>query len=122
MSGKTFNTVSAYNKVIRYYIDVCQFEIANSYLQKMITTTDFTEVERIRLFGDVLEECFEIICGEIEAADDLWKWAKPFLQKRTNMYGNLYTKGIAAARAVDDIYVVQLEKEYIDWKKKVGLR
>lgn len=122
ISGKTFNIVSAYNKVIRYYIDICQFEIADSYLQKMITTTDFKEVERIRLFGDVLEECFEIICGGVEAASDLWKWAKPYLQRRTNMYGNLYTKGIAAAKAVDDVYVVQLEKEYIDWKKKVGLK
>ena len=122
MSGTPFNIVSAYNKVIRYYIDICQFEIANSYLQKMIATTDFTEVERIRLFGTVLEECFEIICGGIDTADDLWKWAKPYLQRRTNMYGNLYTKGIAAAKIVEDVYVVQLEKEFIDWKKKVGLR
>lgn len=87
ISGKTFNIVSAYNKVIRYYIDIRQFEIAASYLRKMIDTTDFKDVEKIRLFGDVMEECFEIISGEIKDSIGLWKWVKPYLQKRTNMLG-----------------------------------
>lgn len=121
ISGKTFNIVSAYNKVIRYYIDIRQFEIAASYLRKMIDTTDFKDVEKIRLFGDVMEECFEIISGEIKDSIGLWKWVKPYLQKRTNMYGNLYTKSIAAAQVVGDSYATQLEQEFIDWKQKVGL-
>lgn len=119
-SGKTFNIVSAYNKVIRYYIDTKQYEIASSYLRKMIDTTDFKEIERIRLFGDVLEECFEIICGNEKESFRLWKWAKPYLQRRTNMYGNLFTKGIAAAKSVHDSYSIQLEQEYMDWKETIG--
>lgn len=122
VSDKNFNIVSAYNKVIRYYIDIGQFEIAHSYLQQMLYTTDFKDIERIRLFGDVLEECFEIICGGVKESGKLWEWAKPYLQRRSNMYGNLYTKGIAAAKTVSDSYAVQLEREYADWKKKVGLK
>lgn len=122
ISGKTFNIVSAFNKVIRYYIDIRQFEIAASYLRKMIDTTDFKDIEKIRLFGDVLEECFEIISGGAKDSTELWKWAKPYLQARKNMYGNLYTKGIEAAKTVVDSYAVELEKEYKEWKKKVGLK
>ena len=49
-----------------------------------------------------------------EAAADLWNWAKVELQKvsQSGWYGNLYTKGIAAAKAMDDSYGKQLEKEY----------
>ena len=122
MSGKTLDIVSAYNKVIRYYIDIGQFEIADFYLRRMIDTTDFKDIERIRLFGDVLEECFEIISGGVKESIELWKWAKPYLKIRTNMYGNLYTKGIVAAKTVGDSYAVELEQEYIDRKKKVGLK
>ena len=121
-TGKSFNIVSAYNKVIRYYIDIQQFEMAHSYLKQMIDSTDFKEVERIRLFDDVLEECFEIICSGVKDSLGLWKWAKHYLKKKANMYGNLYVKGIAAAKMADDSYAAQLEQEYIDWKKKVGLK
>lgn len=122
LSGKTFNIVSAYNKVIRYYIDIGQFESANFYLRRMIDATNFNDIERIRLFGDVLEECFEIISGGVKESAELWKWAKPYLMIRTNMYGNLYTKSIIAAQTVGDSYAVKLEQEYIDWKKSVGLK
>ncbi|MCH5270328.1 MAG: hypothetical protein J1E83_06215 [Lachnospiraceae bacterium] len=119
-SGKTFNIVHAYNKVIQYYIDIKRFEIAGSYLQEMIDVTDFKEIERIRLFGDVLEECFEIICGGVKDSIELWKWAKPYMQKRENMYGNLFEKGIAAAKYSNDPYAAQLEQEYMEWKKVYG--
>ena len=105
--------------MIQYYIDIKQFEIADSYLQEMIDTADFQEIERIRLFGDVLEECFEIVCGGVKDSVELWKWAKPYIQKRENMYGNLFEKGIAAAKYSNDSYAIQLEQEYMDWKKKV---
>ena len=121
-SGKTFEIVFAYNDVIQYYIEGEKIETAYSYLKRMIDTTDFKEVERIRLFGDVLEECFDVICGGVVNSMELWKWAKPYLQKRTNMYGDLYTKGIAAAKMVNDSYSEKLELEYNDWKKKVGIR
>lgn len=120
-NGKTFDIVSAYNKVVRYYIDAKHFEMAYSYLKKMIETTDFKEIERIRLFSNVLEESFEIICGFPKVSEELWQWVKPYLQEKTkaNMYGNLYKKGIEAAKCVGDPYAVQLEKEYSDWKKKM---
>ena len=111
-----------YNEMIRYYIDIGQFEIADFYLHRMIDTTNFKDIERIRLFGDVLEECFEIISGGVKESAELWKWAKPYLMIRTNMYGNLYTKSIIAAQTVGDSYAVKLEQEYIDWKKSVGLK
>lgn len=120
-TGKTFDIVSAYNKMIQYYIDSKQFEIAYDYLKRMIDTTDFKEIQRIRLFAYVLEECFDIICGGVRNSLELWKWAKPYLSERTNMYGNLYKKGIAAAKCVNDLYGEKLELEYKDWKKNVGI-
>lgn len=123
-SGETFNIVSAYNKVIQYYIEIKEFESAYSYLREMIDITDFEEIERIRLFSAVLEESFEIICGGVREYLGLWEWAKPYLQKKAkyeNMYGNLYTKGIAAAKAVNDTYAIPLEKEYVTWRKKMQL-
>ena len=92
MSGKTFDIVSAYNKMIRYYIDIGQFEIAESYLRRMIDTTNFKDIERIRLFGDVLEECFEIISGGVKESIELWKWAKPYLKIRKNIVWKLIYK------------------------------
>lgn len=126
MYGKIFDIVLAYNKLIRYYINICQFETANFYLQKIIDIKDFKEVESRNLFSNVLEECLEIIGGGVKEADELWKWAKPYLEervkKKTSMYGNLYTKGIIAAQAVGDTYAIQLKQEYIEWAKKVGLK
>lgn len=122
ISGKTYNIVSAYTTMIRFYIDSRQLKIATTYLIKMINTTDFKDVERIRLFGDVLEECFEVICGGVKESIELWKWSKPYLKRKASMYGNLYEKGIAAAKAVGDSYAAQLEQEYIGWKKEIGLK
>ncbi len=119
--GKTFDIVSAYNKMIQYYIDSKQFEIAYDYLKRMIDTTDFKEIERIRLFASVLEECFDIICGGVRNSLELWEWARPYLSKRTNMYGNLYKKGIAAAKCVNDPCSEKLKLEYKDWKKNFGM-
>lgn len=121
-SGKVFDAVSAYNKVIRFYIDAGQFETAYTYLKRMTDTTDFEEIERIRLFGDVLEECFEIICGFPAVSDVLWHWSKPRFMERKNRYGNLYTKAIEAAKTVGDPDCRRIEGEYLEWKKQVGLK
>ncbi len=121
-TGKVFDIVSAYNKVIQYYINSNEIEIAYSYMKRMIDTTDFKEIEQIRLFCCVLEECFDIICGGVTKPLELWKWAKTYLSKRTNMYGNLYKKGIAAAKYVNDPYGKKLDQEYREWKKIVGLK
>lgn len=122
-AGNVKDIVSSYNKVIRYYIDIKLFETAYLYLKNMIDTVSFDEIKQIRLFGDILEESFEIICGYPEAPKELWQWAKSCLQEKSkkNMYGNLYTKGIKAAKCADDSYAEQLEKEYIEWKKEAGM-
>lgn len=117
VKGKTFEIVSAYNDVIQYYIGSKKFENAYLYIKRMIDTTDFKEIQQIRLFAGVLEECFDIICGNVKNSLELWQWAKPHLSERTNMYGNLYTKGIAAAKCVNDPYSEKLEQEYKDWKR-----
>lgn len=122
VSGKTFEIVSAYNDVIQYYISSKNIENAYFYIKRMIDTTDFKEIEQIRLFDEVLEECFDIICGNARNSLELWQWAKLHLSERTNMYGNLYTKGIAAAKCVNDPYSEKLALEYKDWKKKVGIK
>lgn len=119
--GKTFDIVSAYNDIIQYYINSNNIENAYFYLKKMIDTVDFKDIVEIRLFSTVLEECFDIICGGVSDSAQLWQWAKSYLLNQTNMYGNLYKKGIAAARYVNDLYSEQLECEYREWKKIMGI-
>ncbi len=121
-TGNTFDIVSAYSKLIEYHIGIGQHEAASSYLRDMTDKTDFSSVERIRLFGGVLEEACELVSARVKDALSLWQWAKPYLQIRKNMYGNLFTKGIAAAKSVNDPYAAQLEREYIEWRKSLGLK
>ena len=121
-AGKAFNIVSTYNDVIQYYIGSRQFEIAETHFCKMIETVDFSDVERFRLFGDVLEECCDLIDNDVKSAANIWKWAKPHLKKKTTMYGNLYTKAISAAEKMGDPYRSQLEDEYLAWKEKVKIK
>lgn len=121
-TGDTFKIVSAYEKIIRYYIDSAKYETAYVYLKKLIDTTDCESIKRIQLFRNVLEATLEIICNYPVSAKELWVWVKPELLRVRNWYGNLYVKAIAAAKAVGDAYAGNLEKEYLEWKKKVGLK
>jgi len=120
-SGDSLRIISTYNRIIRYYIDMGQFETAYVCLRKMIDTTNLKEIEGIQLFNKILEASFEIVCGGIAERFELWQWAKPHLQRRKNRYGNLYKKAIAAASCVGDPYAARLEEEYADWKKEMGL-
>lgn len=121
-TGDTFKIVSAYEKIIRYYIDLTKYETAYLYLKELIETINCESIKPIQLFRKVLEVALEILCNYPASADELWKWVKPELLGVKNWYGNLYTKAIAAAKAVADTYGDQLEKEYLEWKKKVGLK
>lgn len=121
LRGETFDIVSAYNNIIQYYINSNNVKNAYFYLKKMIDTVNFKDIVEIRLFSTVLEECFDIICGGVSDAEQLWKWAKPYLLNQTNMYGNLYKKGIAAASFVNDSYSEQLEYDYKEWKKMIEI-
>ena len=88
----------------------------------MIDTVDFSDVERVRLFSGVLEECFDLITNDARGSSYFWDWAKPYLKKKSNMYGNLYTKAISAAEKMGDPYRSQLEDEYLAWKEKVKIK
>ena len=120
--GKTNEIIRSYNKIVRYYLDSNQIQKAYLSFMNLLENTNYQEIIRIRLFTDVLEECFEIICKYDEKALSLWKWAKPYLQKRENMYGNLYIKGIEAANAVKDPYVKELEARFDDFKEKTSIK
>lgn len=90
-------------------------------MRDMIDTTDFKEIQMIRLFRSVLEECFEIICGLSDTPVDLWEWAKSYLlmMDKKQKFGNLYEKSIAAAKCCRDEIAEALEKEYAEWKEEV---
>ena len=106
--------ISGYKNMIRYYIYTCDHEKALCLCEKVIETTDHGQIRTLRLFKDILEACFEVTANHTTAAASLWNWAKAELQKvpQSSWYGNLYTKGIAAANAMNDPYGKQLEQEY----------
>ncbi len=106
--------ISGYKNLIRHYIHMCDYGKALCLCEKVIKTTDYGQIRTLRLFKDILEACFEVTTNHTEAAAGLWKWAKMELQKvpQSSWYGNLYTRGIAAAKAMNDPYEKQLEQEY----------
>ena len=112
--SSTRDIISGYKNLIRYYIYICDYEKALCLCEKVIKTTDYGQIRTLRLFKDILEACFEVTANHSKAAAGLWKWAKTELQKvpQSSWYGNLYTKGIAAAKAMNDPYGKQLEQEY----------
>ena len=85
---------------------------------EMIDTTDFKEIQTIRLFASVLEECFEIVCGLNDTPIELWEWSKKYLlmMEKGQKFGNLYEKSIAAAKCCGDEIAKNLEEEYNTWK------
>ena len=109
-------------KLIQYYLSAEKYDIAYQYLNEVIQTTNYKEIRRIRLFGNLLEAAFEITANWPETPGTLWEWAKEEFEGYKIKYGNLYTKGIEAARAVSDTYLEKLEEEYLKWRKQVGLR
>ena len=115
--------ISAYRDIIHHYLRVEDYERAACYCRIVIQSTDYKQVRRLRLFGDILEGCMEVIAQKPAGTSDLWEWAKGELEgkPRINRYGNLYTKGIAAARAVGDPFADKLEQEYLDWRRECSL-
>lgn len=113
-SSSTIDIISGYKNLIRQYIHMCDYGKALHLCEKVIKTTDYGQIRTLRLFKDILEACFEITANYAGAAAGLWNWAKTEFQKvpQSSWYGNLYTKGIAAAKAMDDPYGKQLEQEY----------
>ncbi len=106
--------ISGYKNLIRHYIHSGDYGKAFHLCEKVIETTDYEQIRTLRLFKDILEACFEVAANYGEAAAGLWNWAKTELQKvpQSSWYGNLYIKGIAAAKTMDDSYGKQLEQKY----------
>ena len=55
--------------------------------------------------------------------DGLWKRIKAEMKSksRSAWYGNLYSKAIAAGKAMNDPYAQVLEREYLEWRKDRGI-
>lgn len=117
------DVISGYRALVRHYLQENDYEKASCYCKKVIETTDCEKVRILRLFKDILELCFEITANVPSISGSLWNWAKAELQKlpRSGWYGNLYKKGIAAAKAMDDPYGKQLEQEYEDFLTSVRI-
>lgn len=120
-TGTMQEIIAVYVKLIQHYLCLKQYGKARDILDEVLKTADWQKIRRIRLFGDLLEAAFEITENQPETAGEMWNWAKEQMQQQTNIYGNLYKKGIAAAKAVDDPYAAELEKEYQQWWEGVTL-
>lgn len=120
-TNDVWKILTAYSNLIKYHLENHHFETAYSYLITVIETLPYEDYKTIRLFDDLLECSLDLICQAPQNKDTLWTWAKPYTKGKTNMYGNLYTKAINAAKIMQDPYATQLEQEYSAWKKKVGI-
>ncbi len=112
--SSTRDIISGYKNLIRYYLHIGDYGKALCFCKKVIETTDYQQIRTLRLFKEILEVCFELTTKDAEAGASLWSWAKTEFQKVpiSSRYGNLYTKGIEAAKAMDDPYGGELEQEY----------
>jgi len=122
--GKNFDIISAWKNLIHYYIQFKNYKEAYQNFVDMKVRTNFSEIYRIHVFKYILEDCMELICGYPDRADELWEWAKPFIQEFSaagNMHGNLYKKSIEAANKVQDSFEKELSKSYEIWKQKMEL-
>lgn len=125
-SGKLRDLVLQYEKIIRYYIEMEKIGIAHQYLDEARGCVDEKTIKGTNLFQRIFEEAFEIVYLEKERGFDtektkeLWEWAKQ--TSAWLSYRNFYTKAIAAAKAMEDPYVSQLERKYREWEKTWEIR
>lgn len=114
--------ISGYRDLIQHCLHMGDYGKAACFCKKVIETTDYGQIRTLRLFKDILEACFEITANSATIADGLWNWAKQELINglQSSRYGNLYTKGIAAAKAMNDPYGEELEQEYENFLASFG--
>ena len=122
-NSSTRDIISGYKNLIRYYLHMGNYEKALCFCKKVIETTDYDQIRTLRLFRDILEACFELTASDAKTGAGLWIWAKTEFQKvpQSGRYGNLYKKGIAAAKAMNDPYGKQLEQEYEKFLQSVRI-
>ncbi len=122
-NSSTRDIISGYKNLIRYYLHMGNYEKALCFCKKVIETTDYDQIRTLRLFRDILEACFELTASDVKTGAGLWSWAKAEFQKvpQSGRYGNLYKKGIAAAKAMNDPYGKQLEQEYEKFLQSVRI-
>lgn len=122
--GKTREIISGYKDLICYYLNTGNYEKAFSYCKTVIDATDYKSIRTLRLFGDILEACLELIVQIPDKASGLWEWTKDELKNKpwSSWYGNLYTKGMDAAKAVNDPYGEEIEEAYVKWMRDIKLR
>lgn len=124
LNGNNFDIISSWKNLIHYYIQFGDYEKAYQNFINMKNQTKISEIYTKNLFKHILEDCMELICGYSNKADELWKWAKPFIKQYSaagNMHGNLYKKSIEAAHIVQDSFEKELSKSYDIWKQKMHL-
>ncbi len=116
-SSEISDIISSYHKLIQYYGHVGNWEKALHYCVMVIERTDHEQIKRRNLFAYILESCLEVIAHNPIQASSLWHIVKVELQSKSNgfWYGNLYKKGIAAAKAMGDPYMEELEQEHLEW-------
>lgn len=121
--GRTKDIISGYGDLIQHYLRMEKYDKAFEYCRMVIETTDYQQIRTLRLFGSILEGCLEIVAHDPSRTICLWEWVKKELcgKPRICRYGNLYTKGIAAAKAVEDSYAEELEQEYLNWRRECGV-
>lgn len=112
--------LSAYRDILQHYIKIEQYSRAEAVFKEAIAVEGLEEMKTIRLFRDFLEAACTLVSNGAEDAEGIWNWAKTEL-KQQNLYGNLYTKAIDAAKTMGDLYAVQLEKAYLEWKEQFAL-
>lgn len=120
-TGKISDLARAYIDMIRHELRMKQYEKAGNHIREARERADDGSDSMWRLRGELLETAFELISSDRAVGGCLWEWAKAEFGRLTNICGNVYTKGIEAARAMEDTYALELEKEYQAWREKMGL-
>lgn len=121
VTQKPTKLLSAYRDIIQYYIKSEQYSYAETVLKEAVKVEEIEKIKRIRLFGDFLEAACTLVIHGVEDAEGIWNWAKTELETQENIYGNLYKKAIDAAKIMGDLYAIQLEKAYFEWRERVKL-
>lgn len=120
-TGKISDLARAYVELIRHDLRMKQYEEAAGHIREARKRADDGSEGMWRLRGELLETAFELIYSHRAVGGSLWEWAKTEFGRLTNICGNVYTKGIRAARAMEDTYALELENEYAAWREKTGL-